>query len=144
MTTTTKEKSKIKITINMVEGDPSQDLGELVCDSFEEANIRLRDHAIRHNAPKRGCGYLKTDLQVKVGSLEWEFGYDMVQGGAASHELKIFPDLKSHFINSLRFYAGLKRPSHMTDKQYHDFIEDPPYQEHRNHAKKILSELGVH
>ena len=112
--------SKVKITIKMLEGNPSNDLGELVCDSFEEANIRLEGLSIRHNAPIKGEGYLKTDLIVEVEGLSWQFRYDMKKGGAESHESIAYPDLKSNFINRIKFYAGLKRPSHMTEKQYHE------------------------
>ena len=69
-------------------------------------------------APKEGQGYDKCDVVLNwADETSWTCRFDLQYGGM---------DGRHTFIDSMRwrfmFYSGLKRPFHMTEDQYHEYV----------------------
>lgn len=83
--------------------------------SFTEADAILREWA--KTAPQGG-GYDKTDFVVTFANGETYTGrYDLVRDDETRSRL-----LQNHMTESLSFYAGLRRPAHMTEARYQAFL----------------------
>ena len=88
--------------------------------TFEAAQDHLR--SIGYTAPKPGNGYDKVDFVISWEGDEddknsYSGRFDMQYGGLDSGET-----LREHVKNFLLFMAGEKKPGHMTDAQYKNYL----------------------
>jgi hypothetical protein len=112
METTTKTRVR-KVTIDCAEG-PNFILGPKTASSFEEADRLL--WKIAEHGPD--LGYYKTDFAITFedGSV-YEGRFDVERWD------KGHPDLRKHVREFVEFYAGLRKPAHLTDKQYQTIVQ---------------------
>lgn len=102
-----------KITIDCAEG-PDFLLGPKTSFSFEDADRLLRK--IAEHGPD--LGYYKTDFVIEFendDTYEGRFDVERLDRG--------LPDLRKHVREFVSFYAGLRKPAHLTDKQYQTIIQ---------------------
>ncbi len=114
MTAATISKTKIAaktITIHQAEG-PHADCVKTTHSTWVDAEARIQ--RICDTAPKDGC-YYKTDFQVEFADGEIYSGrYDSAHPESKAYE----GTLAKHIRNHLEFYAGLRRPGHMSEADY--------------------------
>lgn len=104
-----------KITVQCAEG-PSYLCRPKTASNFEEANHLL--HAISHDGPD--LGYYKTDFTIEFeDGNTYEGRYDVYRWDNPDRELI---DLQGHVRRFVRFYGGLSKPAHLTEKQYETVI----------------------
>lgn len=104
---------------------------------WDEANAHLL--RMSATAPKDGT-YDKTDFTVTYEDGETHEGrYDL-----KPHSVEV-PDLAKHVRDFLQFYAGLRKPAHMTQERYDAFLAQPSTRKHHEECKAFLEtyEIGT-
>lgn len=123
METTTKIRAR-KIMVNCAEG-PTFLLGPKTAYSFDDADLLL--WRIAQHGPD--LGYYKTDFAIEFeDGTVYEGRFDVARWDRAQ------PDLRKHVREFVQFYAGLRKPAHLTDRQYQTIIRRAGEDEPRKYA----------
>jgi hypothetical protein len=113
MNTKTDKIKARKITIDCAEG-PNFLQGPKTTSSFEEADHLL--YQIAEHGPD--IGYYKTDFSITFeDGTVYEGRFDVYRWDRER------PDLRKHVREFVEFYAGLRKPARLTDKQYQTIIQ---------------------
>ncbi len=105
----------ISITINQAEGMHGQML-KGAHTTWEAANKMLA--SIKHSAPKDGS-YYKTDVIVI-----WADGMQVSTREDVANSDRYLANLATNIRSTWLFYAGLKKPDHLTEEQYDRITSD--------------------
>lgn len=115
METKTEKIKARKIMIDCAEG-PNSLMGLKTASSFEDADRLL--WGIAKHGPS--IGYYKTDFVITFeDGTVYEGRFDVYRW---DHER---PYLRKHVREFVEFYAGLRKPARLTDKQYQTIIQRP-------------------
>ena len=123
------------ITLNRAEGLTEECNKPVNVNSFAEAQAVLVKWG--HTAPKTG-GYDKVDFYVIWQDDEhYEGRYDMIYGGYEHGG----DSLAQHIHSFLTFMNGTRKPAHMKEQDYKDYIARQT-KENPNHVQEITEFLA--
>lgn len=104
-----------EIWLSRAEGRTDECIEKTV-DSFEAADSVLRRWA--RTAPKQG-GYHKCDFKITfVDGETYDGRYDLYGIGVDTDEGTRGPSLSKHVRDFVTFYAGQRKPAHLSHEQY--------------------------
>jgi len=108
-------------------------------DAWKQANSWLMRRAAM--LPHDMLGYLKHGFSIRwTDGEEYKGRYDLepLGKGFGSMELpKVFEGLDDHIRNFVLFHAGLRRPGHMTEEKYAEYLNTFPFGHRQEHAAWI-------
>lgn len=111
--------------------------------SAEFASIREADACLIHIASEAGSlGYEKTDFRITFSDgFVYQGRYDIRSLQERQGNPNGCCDLADHIMNFLQVYAGERKPAHMTEAQYTQFMawSPPGYQ---MHCKGLICKYG--
>lgn len=124
----------LRIWLNRAEG-PTSEIGQRTVTSFQDADAVIRRWAT--SAPATGKGYDKVDYKI-----DWQ--NDHSYGGRfdmdRSHVTK--SDILAQAVrDGLLFFAGLRRPSSISQEQYEKFLAERGFGEGSDQRKNALEAL---
>ncbi len=119
------------ISVEQAEG-VTANLTKCGCQTWAAANAALG--RIQFKAPTDGS-YYKTDVTVT-----WADGMDVRIREDVSNDGTYMPNLAERIRNLWLYYAGLRKPDHLTEEQYEDLTDD---KSRKNTAVKCLTTYSL-